>query len=208
MKQANSKMNVWKPILIVLGVLIVLGLIFGGSYNSLVAKEEKVDAKWADVQSDYQRRVDLIPNLVDTAKKGLDFQKETLTEVTELRSQAQELKGDIQDANSPQELQQAGSKLDEVAKKTKKTVGTQIQLQREAYPDLDVSPITTLQDQLEGTENRINVDRKRYNDAVRSYNTKVRSFPSNIIAGIYGFETEDSFEADEGASEPVDVDFD
>ena len=205
MKRVNSSNNKWKTIGIIVGVVLLLWLIFGGTYNSLVSKEETVNAKWADIQSTYQRRADLIPNLVDSAKEGLDFQKETLTQVTALRSDAQALKQDIQQAQTPAELEQAGAQLDNVASQTKELVGTQITLQREAYPNLDVSPITSLQDELAGTENRINVARQRYNEAVRSYNTKVRKFPTNLLAGMYGFEKKEMFEADEGASEAPDV---
>ncbi len=193
MKKVNSSMEKWKPLLIILAVVLVIGLIFGGTYNSFVSKDETVDQKWADVEAQYQRRADLIPNLVSTVKGVASQEKEVLTEVTEARTS-------WQNAGSEQEQIEAANEMDSALPRVPVTV--------EAYPELKSNEnVLALQDQLEGTENRISVDRQRYNEAVRAYNTKVGKFPNNLLAGMYGFETKESFEADQGADEAVDVNF-
>ncbi|MFP4118720.1 MAG: LemA family protein [Candidatus Woesearchaeota archaeon] len=192
MKKANSSLDKWKPVLIILAVVLVLGLIFGGIFNSLVSKDEAVNRAWADVEAQYQRRADLIPNLVSTVKGFASQEKEVLTEVTEARTS-------WQNADSEQEQISAANEMDGALSRLLVTV--------EAYPELKSNEnFLALQDQLEGTENRISVARQRYNEAVRSYNTKVRSFPTNILAGMYGFETREMFEADQGADDAPDVD--
>ncbi|MGM5481172.1 MAG: LemA family protein [Nanobdellota archaeon] len=193
MKKANSSLNKWKPVLIILAVVLVLGLIFGGTYNSLVAKDESVNKAWADVEAQYQRRADLIPNLVSTVKGFAAQEKEVFTEVTEARSR-------WSNAGSREEQIDAANEMDSAI--------SRLLMVKEAYPELKSNEnFLALQDQLEGTENRISVARQRYNEAVRAYNTKVRKFPNNILAGMYGFETREPFEADQGASEAVNVSF-
>ena len=188
MKKLKSG-TIW--IIAVVAVVLILLLTLWGSFNGLVSKEENVDEKWADVQSSYQRRADLIPNLVETVKGYRDYEQETLTQITQLRSEAGQAKVQMNGATTPTELEQANILLDNV---------------RDNYPDLDASEnFLSLQDELAGTENRIKVDRDNFNEAVRDYNIKVRRFPSNIVAGMFNFEVKDSFAADEGAEKVVKV---
>jgi len=195
MKKLKSG-TIW--IIAVVAVVLILLLTLWGSFNGLVSKEENVDEKWADVQSSYQRRADLIPNLVETVKGYRDYEQETLTQITQLRSEAGQAKVQMKGATTPTELEQANILLDNVRDGIKIIV--------ENYPDLDASEnFLSLQDELAGTENRIKVDRDNFNEAVRDYNIKVRRFPSNIVAGMFNFEVKDSFDADEGAEKVVKV---
>jgi|SRR3989338_3124382 len=174
---------------IVLIVLILVGTLWG-SYNGLVSGDENIKQKWANVQSAYQRRIDLIPNLVATVKASADFEKKIQTDIAALRT-------GITDAKTPQEIELFGQKIN-----------TAINLVYENYPEIKSTEIfLSLNDQLEGTENRIKVDRDNFNEAVKDYNIKVRRFPSNIVAGWFGFEVKTSFQADEGAEKVVNVEF-
>lgn len=194
--------------LIVTGIVVLL-LAFAGcggvsSYNSMVQQQESVRQAWANVESNYQRRADLIPNLVNTVQGAADFEQETLTSVTEARARATSIQIDADDLDDPQKLRQYQQAQSELGRALGRLLAVS-----ENYPTLRATEqFQTLQAQLEGTENRINVARRDYNDAVAQYNTQIRSFPANIVAGITGFQTREPFEAEAGASEAPTVDFD
>lgn len=194
-------------VIIVLGLLFILFLWVVGSYNGLVTADETVAQKWGDVQSTYQRRADLIPNLVDTAKEGLEFQKETLALVTALRTQASVISDKMGVATTPEELESLKAQLDPLVTQAREAINTQINVQVEAYPELDVTPITGLMDELAGTENRINWARTEYNEVVKDYRTRARRFPTVIIANMMGFNADKwkPFEAQSGAEIAPDV---
>ncbi|MFB6279602.1 MAG: LemA family protein [Salinibacter sp.] len=193
---------------ITLAVLVlVLGVVGCGatsSYNSLVQSDEQVQQAWANVQAAYQRRADLIPNLVETVQGAADFEQETLTSVTEARAKATSVQVSPENLDNPQKLrqyQQAQSALG-------KSLGRLLAVS-ENYPKLQATQaFSDLQAQLEGTENRITVARRDYNNAVRKYNTQVRSFPTVLFAGLMGFEPKTPFEAETGADQAPDVSFD
>ncbi|MFH5883722.1 LemA family protein [Halalkalibaculum sp. DA3122] len=186
-----------------IGALAALVLYGININNSLVAQEESVDQAWAQVENQYQRRSDLIPNLVNTVKGAADFEQETLTQVIEARSKATSVQVSAEDLNDPQKVQQfqqAQAQLSGALSRLLVTV--------EKYPELKANQnFRDLQVQLEGTENRIATERKRYNDAVSSYNTAIRRFPGNIFAGLLGFDNKTYFEADEGAEQAPEVNF-
>ena len=171
--------------------------------NSLVSKEEGVESAWAQVENQYQRRADLIPNLVNTVRGAANFEQETLTSVIEARSQATSINITAADLNDPAKLaqyQQAQQQLSGALSRLLVTV--------ERYPELQANAnFRDLQSQLEGTENLISTERKRFNDAAQSYNTSIRKFPASLIASISGFERKAYFEAEAGASEAPTVDF-
>lgn len=187
--------------LIILGAVLVaiLGWV-GGVYNGLVSSREAVDASWAAVESDYQRRSDLVPNLVETVKGAANFEQETLTQVTEARARATSTTVNLDDASSIQAFNQNQRELSSALSRLLVSV--------EAYPTLTATQnFKDLQVQLEGTENRISVSRKDYNDVARSYNTKRNQFPGSIVASIFGFKERTYFEAQEGADIAPTVNF-
>lgn len=195
-----------KGLLITLGVIAVVGFIiyqiFAGSYNTMVTKEEDVSKAWANVEAQYQRRADLIPNLVNTVKGFAAQEKEVLTGVVEARSKASSIQIDPAnlDAAKIQQFQQAQGQLSGALSRLLVTV--------ERYPDLKSNQnFLDLQAQLEGTENRITVARTRYNEATTDYNKVIRTFPKNMLAGMYGFERKPLFEADQGAENAPEVQF-
>lgn len=186
------------------GVLILL-IIFGiSTYNNLVEERETVNQAWAQVENQYQRRADLIPNLVNTVKGATDFEQETLTQVIEARSKATSIQLSTDDLNDPQKVlqfQQAQQQLSGALSRLLVTV--------ERYPELQANQnFRDLQVQLEGTENRIATERKRFNDAVRTYNVAISRFPGNLYASLFGFDKRAFFEADEGAQQAPEVNFD
>ena len=192
----------------ILLLVIVLLVAFAGcagcsTYNSLVSEEEQVEQAWADVESTYQRRADLIPNLVNTVQGAADFERETLEAVTDARARATSINLTADDLTDPAKLQayqQAQAQLSGA-------LGRLLAV-AENYPQLRATEaFRDLQAQLEGTENRINVARSRYNEAVRAYNTRVRRFPAALFAGVFGFDRRTPFEADEGAEQAPTVDF-
>jgi LemA protein len=191
---------------IVIGVIVVLVFIiyrlFAGSYNNMVSKEEDVKSQWAQVENSYQRRSDLIPNLVSTVKGYAEFEKSTLTEVTQARASATSMKIDANNL-SPENIakfQQAQDGLSGALSRLLVSV--------EKYPDLKANQnFLELQSQLEGTENRIAVERGRFNDMVQAYNKYVRSFPNNIFAGLFGFAQKGYFQAVAGAEKAPEVKF-
>jgi len=188
-------------------LVVLLGMVGCGatsSYNSLVAADEQVSTAWANVQAQYQRRADLIPNLVETVQGAADFEQETLQSVTEARAKATSIQISPEDLDNPQRLQQ----YQEAQTALGKSLGRLLAVS-ENYPELQATQsFSDLQAQLEGTENRIAVARRDYNDAVRTYNMQVRSFPTVLFAGVMGFEPKTAFEAETGADQVPDVNFD
>jgi len=187
-------------------VLVGLGLLFvlGGcsSYNNLVDKDENVNQAWANVQSAYQRRADLVPQLVATVKGAADFEKSTITAVTEARSKATSITIDPSNITPEQlkQFQQAQAGLGSALSRLLATF--------ERYPELKATDnFKQLQSQLEGTENRIKVERDKYNGVVTTYNKSVRRFPAAIFAGIFGFDQRAQFESDPGAEVAPTVSF-
>ncbi len=189
---------------IIIGALLLITIFsIVGIYNGLVNSQVGVDQSWGQVQSVYQRRADLIPNLVSTVQGSVKFEQETQTKIAELRTGAESVKGDIQNAKTPNELDVAGQKLNDIISGYKS-----LNINVENYPDLKSSQnFLALQDELAGTENRINVERQRFNEAVGNYNKRIMRFPSNIIAGMFGFEKREFFEAKEGADTVPEVKF-
>lgn len=184
--------------------VIVLALFFWvkNSYNGLVKADEQVKSAWSQVENVYQRRADLIPNLVATVKGYADHESETLESVVEARSKATRISIDPEnlDPDRIAEFQEAQGELSQA-------LGRLIMLQ-ENYPDLKANQnFRDLQAQLEGTENRISTERMKFNETARNYNTMVRSFPKNIIASMFGFDTKGYFEASEGAETAPKVEF-
>lgn len=190
--------------LIGLGVAALLVFAGIGKYNTLVEQEQNVEQAWAQVENQYQRRADLVPNLVNTVKGAADFEQETLTEVTEARSRASSIQISADDLNDPQKIQQFQQAQQQLSGALSRMLVTV-----EKYPELKANQnFRDLQVQLEGTENRISTERQRFNEAVQSYNTTVKRFPNNLFAGIFGFDEKAFFEADEGAEEVPEVNFD
>ena len=192
----------WIVLIAVVVVLLVIYSTFKGTYNGLVQREESISGAWAQVENQYQRRADLIPNLVNTVKGYADFEQETLTGVIEARSKATSVNVDANNL-SPDAIgrfEQAQQGLSSALSRLLVTV--------ERYPDLKASvQFRQLQDQLEGSENRIAVQRRNFNQVVQSYNTYIRTFPKNIYASTFGFERKGYFEANEGAEVVPDVNF-
>lgn len=188
-------------LLIFLGVLLIIGFMGCNGYNGLVKQDEIVKNQWNNVQSDYQRRSDLIPNLVNIVKGAANFEQSTLTQLVEARSKATsvQLKGDDLTPEKIQQFQAAQSQLSGALSRLLVVV--------ENYPDLKANQnFRDLQSQLEGTENRIKVARNDFNAAVKDYNTKVRSFPMNLLAGMFGFTTKEGFAAEAGSDKAPKID--
>ncbi|MDR2556889.1 MAG: LemA family protein [Bacteroidales bacterium] len=191
-----------KTVWIILGViaLVILWAMF--AYNRLVSTEEGTSNAWAQVESVYQRRADLIPNLVNTVKGSAEFESNTLQEVIEARTAAMGVKVD---ANKLSEEQVA--QFEKAQQNLSGALG-RLMVVVERYPDLKTTAnFLELQAQLEGTENRITVERMKFNDAVRKYNIAIRRFPSNLIADMFGFEKKGYFAATEGAENAPEVQF-
>lgn len=190
-------------ILAVIAVLLLLAYSsVKSSYNNMVSMDEGVTAQWSQVENVYQRRSDLIPNLVNTVKGYADFEQETLTQVIEARAKATSvnINPDKLDAQSLQNFQNAQSGLSSALSKLMVVV--------EKYPDLKANQgFLDLQAQLEGTENRITVERMKFNESAQAYNTFIRKFPKNIFAGMFGFEKKAYFEAEQGAEKAPEVKF-
>ena len=187
------------------GVIVVIALILGvsgvGSYNRLVDLDEGVDNAWSQVENVYQRRADLIPNLVATVKGAADFEQDTLTKVVEARAKVGQVSFDqAPDASQLKQFEAAQSELSSALSRLLVVV--------ERYPELKATEaFRDLQSQLEGTENRITVERKRFNDATMAYNKVRRRFPTILLANIMGFDDKPYFEASEGADQPPKVEF-
>ena len=171
--------------------LVFVVLSSGCGYNSLVEGDEAVKAAWANVENVYQRRADLIPNLVATVKGSAQHEEKVLTEVTAARASATQVKLSVDDLTDPDKVK----KFEEAQSKLSGALGRLLAV-TENYPDLKANAaFRDLQSQLEGTENRITVERKRYNDSVRDYNVKCRSFPTVMAAKIWGFKPKEPFKA-------------
>ncbi|MBZ5602783.1 MAG: LemA family protein [Acidobacteriia bacterium] len=187
-----------KGALIVLGVVVVVALILGGSLmgsrNELVAEREAINGQWAQVDSAMQRRLDLIPNLVETVKGAATHEEKVIGEVTEARAA-------MMGAKTPQQKIDANNQLSGALGRLMVVV--------ENYPNIKANEnFLSLQNELAGTENRINVERRKYNEAVQRYNTDIALFPKNIAAGMFGFSREDAyFKADTAAKEAPKVKF-
>ncbi len=188
---------------IALGVAVLLVFYGIKINNSLVEKEEGVSQAWAQVENQYQRRADLIPNLVNTVRGAADFEQETLTQVIEARSRATSINIDAGDLNNPaafQQFQQAQDQLSGALSRLLVTV--------ERYPEIQANQnFRDLQVQLEGTENRISTERMRFNQAAQAYNTAARRFPASLFAGVLGFESKAYFQAQQGADTAPQVQF-
>ena len=181
---------------------IIIFLIILTPYNSLVSKDQAVNASWAQVETDYQRRSDLIPNLVSTVKGVANFEQKTLTDVVNARAKATGIQLNADDLTSEKIAQF------ENAQKNLSGALSRLLVVAEAYPTLTASEsFRGLQTQLEGTENRIAVSRKDFNLAVQKYNTSVKMFPANIVAKIFNFDEKAYFEAKEGSEEVPSVEF-
>lgn len=194
--------NMKKSIIIILAVVAILVIWAVSVYNGLVTMDENVSGQWANVETQYQRRADLIPNLVNTVKGYATHEKETLEGVVAARSQATQIKVDAADL-TPEKLAQYQKAQGAVTSALGKLLAI-----TENYPDLKANQnFLELQAQLEGTENRINVARKNFNDAAQAYNTNIRRFPKNIFAGMFGFDKKAYFEAEEGSEKAPKVEF-
>jgi len=188
----------------VIAAVLVLVLLWGvGSYNSLVGSRESVDSQWAQVESAYQRRADLIPNLVATVKGSAQFEQDTLTQVVQARSRVGQVSAGPDVLNNPErfaEFQQAQDQLSSALSRLLVVV--------ERYPDLkSTQAFQDLMVQLEGTENRINVERNRFNEVARGYNTQIQRFPGTLIASMFGFQARPYFRSQPGAETAPKVDF-
>ena len=181
-------------IIAIVAVVVLIGSIVG-SYNGFVDKYEAVETAQSNISTQLQRRADLIPNFVNTVKGYSDYEKETYTAVTEARSK-------VGSANTAAEQAEAAAGLNSA-------IDVWVNAITEAYPELKANEnYLALQDNLEGTENRIAVARKDYNDAVKEYNLKIKRFPGKLLAGIFGFDAAEYFEADDNASSVPEVSFD
>ena len=195
-----------KRSVVTLIVIAVIALIayssFKGAYNSMVTKEESVESAWAQVENVYQRRADLIPNLVHTVKGAANFEKETYTAVTEARSKASQITVDPKNLTPEkiQEFQAAQSQLSQALGR--------LMMVTENYPQLKANQnFLDLQAQLEGTENRITQERRKFNEVVQDFNTYIRKFPNNLMSGMFGFEKKGYFEAEKGSEKAPSVNF-
>jgi LemA protein len=190
------------PILIVVGVILILVMWGSKAYNSLVTLEESVTSQWGNVETQYQRRADLIPNFVNTVKGAAEFEQSTLTQVIEARAKATQVTIDPTNmtAENMQQFQAAQGEVSSALSRLMVVV--------EKYPELRATQnFRDLQVELEGTENRISVERRNFNEVARSYNTNIRRFPKNLMAGIFGFESKPYFEGMEGSEIAPEVKF-
>lgn len=189
-------------LLILVGILVILGFWGCSGYNGLVKQDENVKKAWNNVQAEYQNRSDLVGNLVNTVKGAANFEQETLTKLVEARSKATSVNFTA-DQLTPENIakfQAAQSQMSGALSRLLAVV--------ENYPDLKATQnFTQLQGQLEGIENNIKNSRKIFNDAINVYNTKVRSFPMNILGGMFGFSAKEGFKADAGAEKAPEVKF-
>ena len=194
-----------KTLLIILGVLVLIILAAVGSYNGLIGSSQAVDASWAQVQNVYQRRADLVPNLVQTVQGAANFEKSTIVQVTEARASVGRV--NINQNQAPADAAQLAE-----YQKAQGQLGTALSrllVVAENYPDLKATAnFRDLQAQLEGTENRITVERGRFNDAVKEYNVKIKSLPTVFFAGVLGFQQKPYFQAAAGAETAPAVKFD
>lgn len=189
-------------------IAIIVVLLFAGyswvkgTYNTMVTQDEGVKTAWSQVENQYQRRMDLIPNLVNTVKGYATHEKETLEGVVSARAEATKTTID------PSNLNEESMKKFQAVQGELSSALSRLMLVIERYPDLKANQnFSELQAQLEGTENRISVERKRFNETAQSYNTYIRSFPTNILAGMFGFQPKAYFSAESGAEKAPKVEF-
>jgi LemA protein len=195
----NKKWIIWG--IVILFVIITFFSLKNG-YNSMVALDEQVKASWSQVENVYQRRMDLIPNLVSTVKGYAEFEKSTLTQVIEARAKATSVTIDASKLNEQnmKQFQESQGALTQAL--------SRLMVVSEQYPNLKANQnFLDLQAQLEGTENRIATERRAYNEVVQKYNTSIRSFPKNIFAGMFGFQPRPNFAAEAGANKAPQVNF-
>ena len=189
-------------LLIVLGLVLILGVWGCSGYNSLVKEDESVKKSWNNVQTEYQKRYDLVDNLVNTVKGAAKFEQETLTQVIQARSKASSINLTT-DQLTPENIQ----KFDQAQSELSGSL-SRLLVSVERYPELKATEnFMKLQGQLEGIENDVRVSRTNFNESVNKYNTKVRSFPTNIFAGMFGFSAREGFKADQGAEKAPKVQF-
>lgn len=192
-----------KSTIAIIAIVAIVVIWAVGAYNGLVSKEETVSNAWANVETAYQRRADLIPQLVNTVKGYATHEKSTLNAVVEARSKATQISIDANDL-SEENLRKFQAAQNEVGSALSRLIAIS-----ESYPDLKASEnFSELQAQLEGTENRIAEARKRFNAAVKEYNVAIRRFPNNLLAGLFGFDRKAEFRAAEGAEKAPEVNFD
>ena len=195
----NKKLITIGAIVAFVALLVIWSV---SSYNSLVTMDESVSTSWGNVENQYQRRADLIPNLVNTVKGYAAHEKSTFQAVVEARSKATQMTIDA-DNLTPEKIAAYQKAQGEVGAALSRLLAI-----TEAYPELKANQnFQELQAQLEGTENRISVERKRFNDTAKEFNTKIRKFPTNIVAGMFGFEKRPYFEAEEEANKAPEVNF-
>lgn len=191
-----------KTWIIIIAVIAVIAIYGVSSYNSMVSQEEAVGTAWSNVENQYQRRADLIPNLVNTVKGHAAHEKETFDAVVSARAKATQTTVSIDDL-TPEKMEAYQRAQGEVGSALSRLLAV-----TENYPELKANEnFQTLQAQLEGTENRISVERRNFNDVARAYNASIRRFPKNIFAGMFGFEKRPYFEAQEGAEKAPEVKF-
>lgn len=189
------------PLLIILGLVVILGFWGCGAYNGLITADQEVKTKWSNVETNYQRRMDLYNSVIKTIEASANFEKSTLTEVLEARSKATQVTVNTDDPASLEKFQNAQAGLSGAFGRLLAVA--------EAYPDLKTTTaFRDFQTQIEGTENRINVARQDYNNSVKQYNLNVKTFPKNIFAGIFGFREKGFYEADQGSEKAPDINFD
>ena len=194
--------NNQRTLIIIVAVFLVIGAFVITKYNGLVAQDENVNKAWGNVETQYQRRSDLIPNLVETVKGYASHEKTTLESVTNARSKATQIQMNVNDL-SEQKLKQYQQAQGEITAALGKLIALS-----ENYPDLKANEnFKDLQVQLEGTENRISESRRQFNEAVQHYNMTVRTFPGNVIAGLFGFEKKNGFVAETGSEKAPQVNF-
>ena len=187
-------------VLLAVGMLVAWGV---SSYNNMVSLDQAVIQSWSQVENQYQRRADLIPNLVNTVKGYADFEKEVLTKVTEARARVSQFNITPEVLNDPQAFAKFQSLQGELSGALSRLLVTV-----ENYPQLKANEnFLQLQAQLEGTENRISVERKKFNEVVQSYNTTIKRFPASMLAGMFGFGEKQYFKAIQGADTPPKVEF-
>jgi len=190
------------PFIIIGGIVIILLFFIVSTYNSLVNKEEKVKLQWNEVQNVYQRRLDLIPNIVNVVKGAADFEQTTLEKITETRTRASQVTLSANEATGDN-FQKVQAAQDSLASATNRLI-----VSIEKYPSLKgTAAFSGLQTQLEGTERRIKVARRDFNEAIADYNKSVRTFPSNIISKLLGFSSKEGFVADPNADKAIEIKF-
>jgi LemA protein len=189
-------------LLIVLGLILILGVWGCSGYNGLVKQDENVKKAWNNVQTEYQKRYDLVDNLVNTVKGAANFEQTTLTQVVQARSKASSIQ-----LNTDQLTPENIKKFDQAQSELSGSL-SRLLVSVERYPELKATQnFLQLQGQLEGIENDVRVSRTKFNETVNTYNTKVRSFPTNLFAGMFGFSAREGFQADKGAEKAPKVQF-